>query len=244
MVTNGLVTALQFLTILPAGKARPFWPQKMMPYFPVVGLIIGGLLAGFDAVVAQWWPRPAAAVLDVLFLVVVTGAFHLDGLADTADGFYGGHSAQTALAIMKDSRVGAIGVVAIVGGLAIKWAGLASLADHRQWILIVVPSYARAGMLAGIRFLPYGRPEGGTGQAFFDSPLKASSFWGLLPAAVLSGLLGWKGVWLNACFVLLTAAVLFFYRRRLGCITGDMLGASGEICESGLFLLMATGGAL
>ncbi len=239
---NGFLAALQFLTILPSGRTRPFLPGKMVPFFPVVGLILGLVLSGFDWVVGQYWPRPAAAVLDVFFLVMVTGAFHLDGLADTADGLYGRHPVEKALTIMKDSRVGAMGVVAITSVLAIKWAGLASLTDHRQWLLIIVPCYARASMLLGMKFLPYGRPAGGTGHAFFASPPKVSALWGLLPAVVISGLFGWKGFWLNVSFLMLTAATLYFYKRRLNCITGDMLGAMGEMCESGLFLLISMGG--
>jgi adenosylcobinamide-GDP ribazoletransferase len=240
---NGFLGALQFLTILPLGQARPFLPEKMVPYFPVVGLVIGGILSGFDWLVGQWWPRPTAAVLDVLLLVIITGALHLDGLADTADGLYAKRPLEKALAIMKDSRVGAMGVVALVSGLALKWAGLVSLSEHRQWLLIIIPSYARASMLLGMQLLPYGRPEGGTAHAFFASPIKASGLWGLLPAIVISGLLGWKGLWLNACFLILVAATLFFYKRRVNCITGDMLGALGEICESALFLLISMGGS-
>lgn len=239
---NNLLAALQFLTILPAGRPRLFLPEKMTPFFPVVGLLLGLTLAGVDWAAVQMWPRPAAAVLDVFFLVIVTGAFHLDGLGDTADGLYGNHPAEKALAIMKDSRIGAMGVVAIVSGLALKWAGLASLDGHRPWLLMIIPAYARASMVLGMMFLPYGRPAGGTGHGFFESPVDFRRLWGLLPVVVLSGLLGWTGLWLNVFFVLLVASTLLFYKHRIHCITGDMLGAMGEVCESGLFLLISIGG--
>lgn len=143
---------------------------------------------------------------------------------------------------MKDSRIGAMGVVAIISGLAIKWGGLASISDDRQWLLLLVPAYARASMLFGMRFLPYGRPEGGTGHGFFETPLKLAAFWGLLPLVLLSALMGWRAVWLNLCFGVLVTALLWFYKRRINCITGDMLGAMCEVCESGLFLLISMGG--
>lgn len=239
---KNLLAALQFLTILPAGRTRPFVPDKMTPFFPVVGLVLGLMLAGIDWAAVQMWPRPAAAVLDVFFLVIVTGAFHLDGLGDTADGLYGNHPVEKALAIMKDSRIGAMGVVAILSGLALKWAGLASLDGHRPWLLMIIPAYARASMLLGMIFLPYGRPSGGTGFGFFESAVDFRRLWGLLPAVVISGLLGWTGLWLNVFFAVLVASILLFYRRRIQCITGDMLGAMGEACESGLFLLISIGG--
>ncbi|MDJ0828447.1 MAG: adenosylcobinamide-GDP ribazoletransferase [Desulfobacterales bacterium] len=239
---TGFLAALQFLTIIPGGRDRPFMPDRMIPFFPLVGLCIGGMLAGFDWAVGNLWSQPVASVLDVFILVFISGALHLDGLGDTADGLYGRRPVDKALAIMKDSRIGTMGVVAIISGLAIKWGGLASISDDRQWLLLLVPAYARASMLFGMRFLPYGRPEGGTGHGFFETPLKLAAFWGLLPLVLLSALMGWRAVWLNLCFGVLVTALLWFYKRRINCITGDMLGAMCEVCESGLFLLISMGG--
>jgi len=237
------ISAIQFITILPVGRADTFEPTKMIPYFPIVGLFLGLLTALFDQLATALWSRPVASLLDILFLAVITGAFHLDGLGDSADGLLGQRPKEKVLTIMKDSRLGTMGLVAIVFGLALKWAGIAGLDADRTLLLIIVPAYARAGMLFGMRFLEYGRPAGGTGVDFFESKLKWSAFWGLTAPVVMSVFLGWTGLWLNLCFVALTALLIWYYTRRLGCVTGDMLGAMAEILESGLFLLVSMGGA-
>ncbi len=184
-----------------------------------------------------------ASLLDILFLAVITGAFHLDGLGDSADGLLGQRSKEKVLTIMKDSRLGTMGLVAIVFGLALKWAGIAGLDANRTFLLVIVPAYARGGMLFGMRFLEYGRPAGGTGVDFFSSKLEWSAFWGLTAPVVMSFCLGWTALWLNLSFFALTALLIWYYTRRLGCVTGDMLGAMAEILESGLFLLVSIGGA-
>jgi adenosylcobinamide-GDP ribazoletransferase len=230
-----LIAAIQFITALPVKKNVPFIPNRMIPCFPVVGLILGAGLVLFDGMAGTVLPRSAASLLDVILLIGLTGAFHIDGLGDTADGLYGDRPREKALAIMKDSRVGAMGLVAIWCGLTVKWAGIAGLSDHRPLLLLIIPAYARGAMLFGFRFLPYGRPEG-TGRAFFDTPLRWTDFRWLLVPLFLSLFAGWRGVLINLSFLALTWGLLRFYRRRMGCITGDMLGAMCEITESVLFL--------
>ncbi|CAB1077773.1 Cobalamin synthase (EC [Olavius algarvensis Delta 1 endosymbiont] len=237
------ISAIQFITILPWGKGDSFDPPRMIPYFPIVGIVLGILLALFDYVAVSFWGRPVASLLDVVFLVLLTGAFHIDGLADAADGLLGQRPKEKILAIMKDSRLGTMGLVAIVAGLAIKWAGISSLNDHRALLLIVVPAYARAGMLFGMRYLPYGRSGGGTGADFFNHHLDLYAFRGLAVPLGISVFLGWQAIWLITCFAVITAGLIHYYKRRLGGITGDMLGAMAEILEAGLFLLVSIGGA-
>lgn len=240
---RNFIAAIQFITLLPAGGARPFDPPRMIPYFPLVGVLLGLLVAAGDALALRTWNQPVAALLDVVLLAVLTGAFHLDGLGDAADGLFGQRSKEEALAIMKDSRIGTMGLVTIVCCLAIKWAGIAGLGSHRSLMLILVPAYARGSMLFGMRFLEYGRPAGGTGLDFFKVKLDLKAFGGLLVPVVLSLLLGWKALILNLGFAILVAAILLYYRRRIGCITGDMLGAMEETTEALLFLLISMGGS-
>ncbi|MDQ7783850.1 MAG: adenosylcobinamide-GDP ribazoletransferase [Desulfomonilaceae bacterium] len=240
----GLISAIRFLTLLPIGKANTYDPQRMVPFFPLVGIIVGVLLAAFDWCMLRLWPQNIASLLDVVFLVVVTGAFHLDGLGDTADGLLGHRSRAQALAIMKDSRIGAMGLIAVVCGLLMKWGGITGLDGHRHLLLIVIPAYARAGQVLGIHFLEYGRPDGGTGHALFGNSLKPADFWGLLIPVVLSFWLGWPGILLILVFVALTAGILWYFQRRMGCMTGDMLGAMTEVTESMLFLLVTAGASV
>jgi adenosylcobinamide-GDP ribazoletransferase len=129
---RNLISALQFITILPLGKGKSFDPPKMVPYFPLVGILLGLLMAGFDAIIIRFWAPPVVALLDIILLAVLTGAFHIDGLGDTADGLLGPRSRDKALEIMKDSRIGTMGLVAILFGLAIKWGGIASLGYNRS----------------------------------------------------------------------------------------------------------------
>ena len=236
---KAFISAIQFLTVLPIGAPGAFEPRKMAAFFPMTGLGIGILLFLVDLVARQIWLLPTVAVLDVLFLVIITGALHLDGLGDTADGLYGRRPRENALAIMKDSHMGAMGVVAIICVTALKWAGMAELSTDRGLILILIPAYSRSSILFGFRFLDYCRSAEGTGHPFFDRGLTLNDFWGLMVVAGLSLLLGIAGVVINLVFLLSVISILRFYKKRLGCITGDMLGAMTEVMEAVLFLTAA-----
>jgi adenosylcobinamide-GDP ribazoletransferase len=241
---RNLIAALQFITILPVGKNVGYHPTGMIPFFPLAGLILGAILALCDQIFLQFWSMPVASLLDVVLLVIMTGALHVDGLGDAADGMLAHHSRERALTIMKDSRIGVMALVAVSCTLAVKWAGILDLQVQRSFLLFLVPAFSRSTMLFGIKYLPYGRPEGGTGHDLFDSPLPWSSFWGFFLLLILALFLGPKGLWLIFSFFALTAIILFYYKRRLACITGDTLGAMTEISEALLFLLLAMGGAL
>ena len=171
--------------------------------------------------------------------MILTGALHLDGLGDTADGLYGQRTADKALEIMKDSRIGAMALVTVVAALALKACGLAGLGESRFLLLMLIPAYARGAMLFGIRGLPYGRSEEGTGFDLFESPLRAGDFCGLVVVVALSAFVGWRAIVLNLFFIVVVALIILYYRRKIGCITGDMLGAMTELTESALFFLMA-----
>jgi adenosylcobinamide-GDP ribazoletransferase len=134
-----------------------------------------------------------------------------------------------------------MGLVAIVCCLALKWAGIAGLDSHRGLFLAIIPAYARGSILVGIRMLPYARPQGGTGKAFFDSKPSLIAFWGIIPAVLLSLFCGWRGMLLNAVFITLIAIMLIFYKHKMDGITGDMLGALVEVSEAMLFLAVSIG---
>lgn len=229
------LAAVQFLTLLPVRPGREVAPADMAPFFPLAGLVIGTVLAAVDAVAVRLWPAPAAAAVDLLCLVAVTGALHLDGLADTADGLYGFRTKERALEIMKDSRVGAMGLSAVVCSVLAKWAGLASLGGDRLPLLLAIPALSRSAMLFGFKLLPYGR-QTGTGKAFFDHPLTWRGFWGLAVAALVLAPAGRRALVVLAAFVAATTGILIWYQRKIGCITGDMLGAMTEVTETAMFL--------
>jgi len=238
---NAFIASLQFITAIPLGKPRPFDAKRIIIHFPLAGLAIGLILALFDLVASALWPPAVAGVLDVVLLAAVTGAFHLDGLADAADGLYGSREREKALAIMKDSRVGAMGLVAVAGVLLVKAAALGCIAHGRFLALLIVPAYARSAMMAGIRFLPYARGNEGTGSAFFETPLSAMDFKFVAAPVILSLFLGWRGLLLNLFFVASTAALIGLYRKKLAGVTGDLLGAMTEVLEAVLFLAAGVG---
>jgi adenosylcobinamide-GDP ribazoletransferase len=236
-----LRSAILFITILPVGKNVTYSPMGMIRFFPVVGLIIGALLVLFDLVVSQLWAPPVAALLDLLFLVVVTGAFHLDGLGDTADGIFSHRSRERALEIMKDSRTGMMGLVAVFCGLAVKLAGIWSVKTTGTLVeilvlLLIVPAYSRASMIFGIQALNYGRKGEGTGRSHFSRPLGWKDFSYCLIPLFFSLFLGYKGLVLNLLFFMGVGLILVFYKKKMNCITGDMLGAMNEVLEAILFL--------
>jgi len=214
----------------------------MVPFFPVVGLILGMVVAVFDLAALYFWPVYVVAVLDVVLLVVLTGALHIDGLGDTADGLYGRRPREQALKIMKDSRIGAMGLVAVICVLAVKWAGLASIGPYRSLLIIIIPALARSSMIFGMYFLEYGRPDGGTGSPFFENPLDKKAFIFVAIPAILCVFAGLRGIGLMLSFALITGGMIIFYQKRMGCITGDMLGAMVEITEAGLFIVVSAGG--
>ncbi|HSL62404.1 MAG TPA: adenosylcobinamide-GDP ribazoletransferase [Desulfotignum sp.] len=242
-----LRSCLLFLTILPVGRDAAYSPMGMIRFFPVAGLILGSLLIFTDLAASRLWPLPVVAVMDILCLVILTGAFHLDGLGDTADGIFSHRSRDRALEIMKDSRIGMMGLVAVVCVLAGKLAGIYAVktgsgTGDTLLILLLVPAYARASMIFGIRFLPYGRTDTGTGLDLFAAPLGVKDFTYCLIPLCLSLFLGYKGLVLNLAFAISGLGLLWFYKKKMNCITGDMLGAMTEILEAVLFL--ACGAAL
>nr|MBS0022208.1 adenosylcobinamide-GDP ribazoletransferase [Gammaproteobacteria bacterium] len=235
---QGLRAALGFLTILPVNGGANFSPKAMVPFFPLVGLLLGLMVAVWDFLACLIWSPVLVAVLDVILLAVLSGGLHLDGLADTADGLLGHHSKARALVIMKDSRVGAMGLLAVVLCLALKAVALAELSSDRFLAILLVPAYARGSMLFALRALPYGRKEG-TGKPFFGRSFSDSAFLGLFVPALLSFGLGFGVLLLHGAFLAVSLGMVRFYRRRIGCVTGDMLGAMNEIAEAIMFLALA-----
>ncbi len=237
-----LFSAVRFITILPIGKSTSFDPKGMILFFPLVGLGIGGMLAIVDSIALALWPKPVAAIIDVVFLILITGALHVDGLADTADGLYGGKTKERALHIMKDSRVGAMGLIAVFCGLMLKLGGIYCLDSNRSLLLFLIPAYARASMLFGFKFLDYGRKEVGTAKEFFKNSVDYTDFYCFFLLIACSSVIGLHALFLNSFFFCIMGFTLLYYKKKMNCITGDMLGALLEITESGLFLMMSIRG--
>lgn len=184
-------------------------------------------------------------VLSVLIIasgVIVTGALHLDGLADMADGFGGGNTREDVLRIMRDHAVGAYGAVALILVLVLKIVSLASLIGHGTALkyLIIAPALARGSLVVLGFYLPYARPgEGGLGsssQHIHWYEVAASTMF----CSGLSLLAGWRRA--GICLLLTVFVSIWNARicmRRIGGFTGDTLGANSEICEALIFTIGA-----
>jgi adenosylcobinamide-GDP ribazoletransferase len=237
------VVALEFLTRLrvrrtPMGDMRLVAQSQL--WFPVVGLLIGLALLLVDRAAMRALPQPAVDVLVVVALVAITGALHLDGLADAADGLFGGYTPERRLEIMRDARAGTYAIVAVVCMLALKWAGLASLpGDVRIEAIVLTPCLARFAMLVAIAAFPYARAEG-TGVAFRDALWPVQLFFATavtLVAAVV--LLGAGGAYVVAFAGIVALAFGVFATRLAGGMTGDLYGATVEISEALVLLFIA-----
>ncbi len=238
---NDFKSALHFLTTLPPGKNVQFSPLGMIRFFPTIGIVIGTLLIFFDLIISCFFYEGVVVLLDLLFLVGITGAFHLDGVGDTADGVFSHQPRDKALLIMKDSRTGMMGLVAVISVLAVKFAGIYSVkascsAAEAMLFFLIIPAYARASMIFGIKFLNYGRNRG-TGHDFFEKKPGPRDFIWLSIPVIFSIFTGYKFVILNVSFGLMVFVILVYYKKKMNCITGDMLGAMTETIEALLFVI-------
>lgn len=232
--------ALLFLTILPVTAPETDREElaRSMAFFPLVGLGIGLILAGSHLLLQSYFPSTVAALLILLLLIFVTGALHLDGVADSADGMYGHRDRADRLRIMKDSRIGAMGVVALLVLFSLKIVSFTAIPVEVQWqVLIVLPVIGRWMMVALAVLAPYARQEGGTGQSFVEAVGRRELLIATLTlAAVLFYFYGLLGLTLLAALHLAVIGIEHYFNRRLGGVTGDILGAACEWSEA-LFLL-------
>jgi len=194
-----------------------------------------GIGAYFIGALTSELPPSVSAICVVAYLVLINGALHLDGLADTADGIFSFRSRERMLEIMKDSRLGSMGAVAIVMVLASKYLGAYDLKNPLY--LILIPAYGRFSMLFGFYFFKYARDEG-TAKVFFGDFPKTIFLQGLLPV-LFTLYLGFNiFLTVNLVFLLYIIIISNLYKSKIGGITGDMLGAMCEVCEAVMFLVV------
>lgn len=238
----GFWIALRFLTILPSPFRGEPSPQKLgrsLGYFPVVGLLIGGILFGINSGLGLILPYAVVNALLIVILIVLTGALHLDGFTDTCDGL-GGDSPQRRLEIMSDSHVGAFGIVGVCCLLLLKYVALLSLPDTlRLTGLLLMPTLGRWTMTCAIFAFRYAPKTPGLGQIF-----KKQASWKRLTMATLIALvtatvlIKWQGMVLMAGVWIIILVVGYFLRSRLGGLTGDTYGAINELAEVSVLILL------
>ena len=228
--------AFQFLTILPLFKARRLEDAELarsMAAFPLVGAVLGLFLAAAYVAVGTRLPPLVWATLLIALLAYLTGGFHLDGVADTADGMGSARGPERALEIMKDSRIGSMGAIALILVLVLKISTLATLPPAVALpALMAFPAAGRGAVVHLAYRIPYARPQAGLGTPYtthLDFPTVAAA---LVFGAALSFLCGPAGF---ASFLTVWAWVAFlrvYFRRKLGGITGDVLGFAEETGEA------------
>ncbi|WP_312163812.1 adenosylcobinamide-GDP ribazoletransferase [Phenylobacterium sp.] len=237
--------AVQFLTRAPTPALREFepdWISRSARYFPLVGLLVGALCAAVFWAASQLWSGWLPALLAIAAGVLVTGAFHEDGLADTADGLGGGSTPERRLEIMKDSRIGTYGALALGLVLALKAASLATLPPALgAWTLIAAHAAGRGAAVLAMRVLTYVRDIDAGKWKPAPSDL---SFWEVLAALTIAALplaLSPGGVVLGGLATGAGLALLLALaaRRLLGGYTGDVLGAVEQLFELGFTLGVA-----
>jgi len=232
---RSLAIAIQFLTRIPVrvtGVPSAEEVGASLNYYPLVGLLIGIVLA-VAAWALQHAPTLLGAVLLTVLWVVLTGALHLDGLADSADAWVGGlGDKEKTLRIMKDPACGPAGVVAIVSLLLLKVASLHSLIQFNTVIMIfVAPMLARTAVMLLVSFTPYVRSNGlGTALKQYAKPQLHLAI-AVLVIVVLLSLIGKNSLFLVMPLLAVIVLLRYFFMQRLGGITGDLAGAAVEISE-------------
>jgi adenosylcobinamide-GDP ribazoletransferase len=235
------LVALQFLTRLPV--RLPVIPDARtvghsLTYYPFVGLMLGLMLAALHTLLSDHAAMLRAALVLTAW-VALTGALHLDGLADSADAWVGSHGDRArTLALMKDPHCGPAAVVTLVLTLLVKFASLSSLAADDFLSLLLIPMFARSAIVLLFATTPYVRQGGlGTALAANQSHQLNITLVGLLFAVTL--LIAPERLWLllalGIFFLILRGAMM----RRLGGTTGDTVGALVEITETAMLVTAA-----
>jgi adenosylcobinamide-GDP ribazoletransferase len=235
--------ALSFLTIIPVPRHRRADARELaqsMAWYPVVGLLLGGVLAGTALGLKGFLPAPGSAAILVAVLTAATRALHLDGLADTLDGLGGGSTREDSLRIMKDHAVGAFGAAGMVVALLLKYGLILSLLETGQiHYLLIFPVLSRTAMVLLAYLSPYARLEGGLGEAM--ATLTGGDTLALAggSAVLIAGLAGhWQGLAALTVVAVVTWVLAGYFKKRLGGVTGDVFGAVNEMMEIGALVVL------
>lgn len=238
--------ALSFLTTLPCGRLpeikEPGQLAKTLPMFPLIGLLLGLFYYAATLITKLIFPVnqiTAALILGLAFFL--TWGLHLDGVADTADGLMSGsRDREKIYAIMKDSRLGSMGALALIGLFMLKFAALTAVVSGRPAGLLVFPLLGRYAIVQLSFFGDYARVEGGLGANFIDHCRRDDWLTALFLSFLLSFLAaGIVGLTALALVIIYNFFLLIYVRGRLGGISGDILGFGCETSEALALLALA-----
>lgn len=235
--------AAAFLTILPVGPAATAETDDLAAsfgWFPLVGFAIGLVLCAGDRIFADVFGPTLGAILTVTLLTLLTGALHLDAVADTADALGARGDRDRALEIMRDSRTGSFGAIALILVIGLKVAAIGGAGGaQRAAMLYLAPGLGRWAMVAVASGLEYRRPDG-AGAAMLSGArrrnLCLATIVAIIAIAPLTPIHAARAAIIAAVAAL---ALRAFYRRWLGGVTGDLIGAAGELAETAVLLGLA-----
>ncbi len=239
------LAAVRFLTILPISwrseKDVEHLPLSLY-YFPVVGLFAGAIVSTFTLLFCYIFDQSMVAVFGVVLLIAVSGGLHMDGLADSFDGFFSSRDQEKTLAIMRDSRIGVMGVIAVISIFCLKWSALSSVKQsYLVGALVLVVFSGRVSMLMLMAALNYVRAEG-LGSTFLDEKgdnVKKAAIIGCGWYIFCLLIFPFPLVALSFLVTLVTVILFSWYcKRKIGGYTGDTLGGVCELTETAVCLVI------
>lgn len=229
-------TALRFLTIIPISwKAEEDGERfkSCLSFFPLVGVLIGccGVCGVF--LLQFIFPPSIVAIFTIVYLAFISGCLHLDGLSDSADGLFSARPRERVLEIMKDSRVGSMGVVAVVFVILAKFAALNSLDGASLYLAIFfMPIIGRCSIIFTMALKDYAREEGGIGSLFYSENSRKAAFLSAVGLLLMLLVMAPAHLIVLACGVFLMIYLFgVFCSAKIGGATGDTLGAVCELTE-------------
>jgi adenosylcobinamide-GDP ribazoletransferase len=236
---NEIVVAFQFLTRIPMPSIvfEADSLSRATMFFPLVGLAIGSGAVLLQKLLMSHMTRPLVALIVLIYLVLITGCLHEDGLADTADGIGGGRTKDQILVILKDSRIGTYGATALVLSLLSRYLLLASLPlEHFAAYVISSQVLCRWSSLPMSYFLPPAREQDGQGARIAKLTSLASLIFGsVFSFAVVAFALRWSALAPVLVAILAVALSGWLYGRKIGGVTGDCFGATNQLTEIAVY---------
>lgn len=238
---KNFITGLQFLTRIHIAKETQWSPEsfgRSVKFFPLIGAILGSILVIINQLFAEYLPfagiyMPPHILITLLIVanIILTGGLHCDGFMDTMDGIFSGRSKEKMLEIMKDSRVGANGVMAFTLLMMIKWSLLMDLSPLLlPGALLAMPLLGRFAMVMGITIFPYGRLDG-IGKAFAQYADKYTLYISIVLTLLIIVPIGKQAILSMAIVSICTMLFAHYITNLLGGLTGDVYGLLSELAE-------------
>jgi adenosylcobinamide-GDP ribazoletransferase len=238
---NGLLGAVQFLTRVPVHTKAAVPHDRVVPWMPFVGALIGAAVGGIAVGLGHLVPSAVAAIVAIAAGLLITGAFHEDGLADVADAFAGGTTPERRLEILKDSRHGTYGVAALCTSIVVRWVAAAATASSAALFagFVAAHTLGRTAAVGTMAVLPPAA-EAGLGADHARHLRAAPTAVGVLAGLAITVLAGgwWSGAMIAAA-LLVTAATAWLAMRKVGGLVGDVLGAIEQVVECAVLVVVS-----